>query len=226
MVPHAKCVCNQRPWMRIPVLITAVLPRQPTLGLPVLCLCTQAGLVWLQDMIINQRSRTAGSGAFKDVFDQPEAEPDCLFVNPFACSIDPMQWQELQVSLLHLSPSLCTGRLMAIHEPQGLDLTNAEHSDCFAVSTVDLRLQEYAREGLARNMLLEDHLLAAGLAAPASAVNWLSPAQLAAVQQVLTFMEERFDFEAAAWSLDDMLRRARRANERLDIPLRRPASSW
>ena len=177
-------------------------------------------------MIINKRSRTAGSGAFKDVFDQPEAEPDCLFVNPFACSIDPMQWQELQVSLLRLSPSLCTGRLMAIYGPQGLDLTNAEHSGCFAVSTFDLRLQEYAREGLARNVLLEDHLLAAGLAAPASAVNWLSPAQLAAVQQVLTSMEERFDSEAAAWSLDDMLRRAQRANERLDIPLRRPASPW
>lgn len=135
----------------------------------------------LEDMIINKRSRTAGSGAFKDVFDQPEAEPDCLFVNPFACSVDPLQWQELQ---------------------------------------------DYARDGMARNVLLEDHLLAAGLAAPASAVNWLSPAQLAAVQQVLASMEERFDFEATAWSLDDMLRRARRANERLDIPLHRPVSPW
>lgn len=111
-------------------------------------------------------------------------------------------------------------------EPQGLALTNAKHSACIAVSTVDSHLQDYARDGMARNVLLEDHLLAAGLAAPASAVNWLSPAQLAAVQQVLASMEERFDFEATAWSLDDMLRRARRANERLDDPLHRPVSPW
>lgn len=63
-------------------------------------------------MIINKRSRTAGSGAFKDVFDQPEAEPDCLFVNPFACSVDPLQWQELQVRLLS---QCCTEKLDSGH---------------------------------------------------------------------------------------------------------------
>ena len=99
MVPYAKCVSNQQPWLPIPVLRTAIMPGQPTFWHPAPCLSTQAGLVWLQDMIINKRSRTAGSGAFKDVFDQPEAEPDCLFVNPFACSVNPLQWQELQVSL-------------------------------------------------------------------------------------------------------------------------------
>ena len=111
-------------------------------------------------------------------------------------------------------------------DPQGLDLINAEKSACTAISASVSHLQEYARDGLARDVLLEDHLLAAGLAAPAYAVNWLSPAQLAAVQQVLASMEERFDFEAAAWCLDDMLRRARRSNERLDIPVNRPPSPW
>ena len=32
-----------------------------------------------------------------DVFDVTEAEPDMLFVNPFACPMDPLQWKELQV---------------------------------------------------------------------------------------------------------------------------------
>ena len=32
-----------------------------------------------------------------DVFDVTEAEPDMLFVNPFACQVDPLRWQELQV---------------------------------------------------------------------------------------------------------------------------------
>ena len=32
-----------------------------------------------------------------DVFDAPEAEPTELFVNPFACNIDPMEWRLLQV---------------------------------------------------------------------------------------------------------------------------------
>lgn len=31
------------------------------------------------------------------VFDVPEAEPSCMFVNPFACGISPLQWRELQV---------------------------------------------------------------------------------------------------------------------------------
>ena len=34
---------------------------------------------------------------FLDVFDITEAEPDMLFVNPFACQVDPLRWQELQV---------------------------------------------------------------------------------------------------------------------------------
>ena len=31
-----------------------------------------------------------------DVFDNPEAEPDYIFINPFSCNIDPLLWRELQ----------------------------------------------------------------------------------------------------------------------------------
>ena len=34
--------------------------------------------------------------AQEDVFDHPEAEPDCLFVNPFATSVNPLDWRKLQ----------------------------------------------------------------------------------------------------------------------------------
>lgn len=39
----------------------------------------------------------ADSNDLLDVFDVTEAEPDMLFVNPFACQVDPLRWQELQV---------------------------------------------------------------------------------------------------------------------------------
>ena len=32
-----------------------------------------------------------------DAFDFPEAEPTEVFVNPFACSINPLDWREVQV---------------------------------------------------------------------------------------------------------------------------------
>ncbi len=41
---------------------------------------------------------TGGLGT-RDVFDYPEAEPTELFINPFACAIDPFMWNELQVRL-------------------------------------------------------------------------------------------------------------------------------
>lgn len=34
------------------------------------------------------------------VFDAPEAEPTCIFVNPFACGISPLDWRDLQVRVL------------------------------------------------------------------------------------------------------------------------------
>lgn len=69
----------------------------------------------------------ADSDDLLDAFDVTEAEPDMLFVNPFACQVDPLQWQELQVciaqgclcglvvsllQILHLKQShtMCTGR--------------------------------------------------------------------------------------------------------------------
>lgn len=33
------------------------------------------------------------------VFDSPEGEPTCIFVNPFACNISPLDWRLLQVCL-------------------------------------------------------------------------------------------------------------------------------
>ena len=32
-----------------------------------------------------------------DVFDAPDGEPTEVFVNPFACSINPLDWREVQV---------------------------------------------------------------------------------------------------------------------------------
>ena len=37
----------------------------------------------------------------RDVFENPEAEPTELFINPFACAIDPFMWRELQVHFYH-----------------------------------------------------------------------------------------------------------------------------
>lgn len=38
------------------------------------------------------------------VFDAPEAEPNELFINPFACNTSPLLWRELQVSSCHFPP--------------------------------------------------------------------------------------------------------------------------
>ena len=35
--------------------------------------------------------------ATPDVFDAPEAEATCVFVNPFACNVSPLDWRRLQV---------------------------------------------------------------------------------------------------------------------------------
>ena len=34
------------------------------------------------------------------MFDMPEGEPTCLFVNPFACNCSPLDWRELQAPAL------------------------------------------------------------------------------------------------------------------------------
>ncbi len=34
------------------------------------------------------------------VFDAPEEEATCLFVNPFACNCSPLDWRQLQALLL------------------------------------------------------------------------------------------------------------------------------
>lgn len=49
----------------------------------------------LQD--VRARSRDAEEDDERpSLFDAPEAEPSCVFVNPFACGVSPLQWRELQ----------------------------------------------------------------------------------------------------------------------------------
>ena len=60
----------------------------------------------LQD--VRARSRDAEEdGDQPSVFDAPDGEPDCIFVNPFACGVSPLQWRELQVALV--LPALLNG---------------------------------------------------------------------------------------------------------------------
>ena len=83
-------------------------------------------------------------------------------------------------------------------------------------------MQEYAQSAPA-NKILEDHLLAAGLATSASAICWLTPAQLLAVEQELERMEMSLSFEVTAWWLSDVLARARVTNNRMS---RAGANQW
>lgn len=75
-------------------------------------------------------------------------------------------------------------------------------------------MQEYAQNAPA-DKILEDHLLAAGLAMSGSAICWLTPAQLSAVEQELERMEMNLSFELTAWWLSDVLARARVTNNRM-----------
>ncbi|KAK9824309.1 hypothetical protein WJX72_009351 [[Myrmecia] bisecta] len=59
--------------------------------------------------------------------------------------------------------------------------------------------------------------LAAGVACSPSAVHYLTPAQMAAVEAEMVRMEESWSFETTAWWLADCLGRARRANYRGDF---------
>ena len=88
--------------------------------------------------------------------------------------------------------------------------------------TVAGALQEYAQTAPA-NKFLEDHLLAAGLAMSGSAVCWLTPAQLLAVEYELERMEMNLSFELTAWWLSDVLARARVTNNRMS---RAGANKW
>ena len=83
-------------------------------------------------------------------------------------------------------------------------------------------MQEYA-QGVPANMILEDHLLAAGLAMSGSVICWLTPAQLLAVEQELERMEVNLSFELTAWWLSDVLARARVTNNRMS---RAGANRW
>ena len=78
----------------------------------------------------------------------------------------------------------------------------------------ELDVQEYAQK-LPEGKLLEDHLLAAGLSASSSAICWLTPAQLLAVENEFERMEVSLSFELTAWWLVDVLTRAQVTNNRM-----------
>lgn len=75
-------------------------------------------------------------------------------------------------------------------------------------------IQEYAQSA-PNGRIMEDYLLAAGLSLSSSAVCWLTPAQLLAVEQELESMEMSLSFEMTAWWLSDVLVRARVTNNRM-----------
>ena len=55
----------------------------------------------------------------------------------------------------------------------------------------------------------------AGVAAPPGALQWLTPAQLRAITDMLERMEDTLhDWQPLQWQLTDCLQRARRANAR------------
>lgn len=83
-------------------------------------------------------------------------------------------------------------------------------------------LQAYALSA-PPDRLLEDHLMQEGLSVATSAIAWLTPAQLLAVEKELEQMEMTFSFETTAWWLSDVLARARITNNRMS---RSGANSW
>ena len=51
--------------------------------------------LWWQG--VRGASRDSEDEDTPDFFDAPEAEPTEVFVNPFACSVNPLDWREVQV---------------------------------------------------------------------------------------------------------------------------------
>lgn len=64
-------------------------------------------------------------------------------------------------------------------------------------------------------------LAAQGVYIRESAVYYLTPPQLAAIEAEMRSMEDSMSFEVTAWILLDCLQRAARANDRMPSPRRR-----
>ncbi len=82
------------------------------------CTVTCFATAVLQD--VRARSRDAEEDDDQpSVFDAPDGEPDCIFVNPFACGVSPLQWRELQVGLVLLKGTtkcICSARGSSVIE--------------------------------------------------------------------------------------------------------------
>jgi hypothetical protein len=118
---------------------------------------------------VRARSRDAEEdGDQPSVFDAPDGEPDCIFVNPFACGVSPLQWRELQDLVIDVA------------DPQSA-------------------------------------LEAAGLHfAYDSAVNWVTPAQLAVLTEELEAMSmDATSMDITSYYVTDCLLRAQQANNRV-----------
>ena len=140
-----------------------------------------------------------------DVFDVPEAEPTEVFVNPFACSINPLDWREVQVqqhgcscepqSLRLIAPQsqLCIGAM-----PCALVLifrTVPSHR-LWTRSLVPVRQPRSARAHVLQALVdgaeePEAALQRAGLFFNDGAVAYLTPAQKAVLVAELEDMEAR-----------------------------------
>ena len=193
----------------------------------------------LQD--VRARSRDAGEdGDQPSVFDTPDGEPDCIFVNPFACGVSPLQWRELQVGLL--LPALCRGRRVYLQPVLSLNAVAAAAASlcqvypsvvggtrtsgsisCNAVCRYSVLASHGADPFFETSQELvtdaadpQSALEAAGLHfAYDSAVNWVTPAQLAVLTEELEAMSmDATSMDITSYYVTDCLLRAQQANNR------------
>jgi hypothetical protein len=206
------------------------------------CLVTCFATAMLQD--VRARSRDAEEdGDQPSVFDTPDGEPNCIFVNPFACGVSPLQWRELQVGLV--LPALCRGRQVYLQpvlsfyavaaaaaaasfcqaDPSArLSTRTLGSGSCNAVCGCSVQLSHGADPLVESSQDLvidasdpQSALEAAGLHfAYDSAVTWVTPAQLAVLTEELEAMSmDATSIDITSYYVTDCLLRAQQANNRV-----------
>jgi hypothetical protein len=146
------------------------------------------------------QSRDATLG---DIFDDPEGAADQLFINPFACSVSPLLWRELQVGLFSHLTDVCHA------------------AAAWYVRAGRARLAACVQEAVRGAEDPEQALARADVAASSSAVCYLTREQLRAIEADLEAMEQSMAVEITAWFVSDCLLRAGRANSRMPVSRRR-----